>query len=120
MNKSRLESVFKNEVSATYIVRRDLRRFRSRVYKYPYNRLPQIYGFQFNRGKPGKKDVSSSLWHTFIEEIMQRRHRIAHGDTMDNDANVPILISDIEKLDVLMHGILFAAATYLGTQRERP
>jgi hypothetical protein len=113
MKNSRLENIFKNDANATHLMRRDLRRFRSLVYRYPYKPLPETYAFDFKNARGAQKASSTSLWHTFIEEVMQRRHRIAHGDTMENDADVPILTQDIEKLDVLMHGLLFAATTYL-------
>uniref|UniRef100_UPI003F49A68F HEPN domain-containing protein n=1 Tax=Cupriavidus taiwanensis TaxID=164546 RepID=UPI003F49A68F len=114
MKNSRLENVFKNDANATHLIRRDLRRFRSLVYHYPYRGLPETYAFDFKNARGTQKGSSTSLWHTFIEEVMQRRHRIAHGDTMENDADATILTQDIEKLDVLMHGMLFAATTYLG------
>lgn len=114
MKNSRFEHVFNNDVYATHLIRRDLRRFRSLVYHYPYRSVPTAYAFDFKGARGAQKGASTSLWHTFIEEVMQRRHRIAHGDTMENDADTTILTQDIEKLDVLMHGMLFAATTYLG------
>lgn len=113
MQNSILENIFKNDHRATLIIRRDLRRFRSYTYKYPYRTLPNPYLFNFTTTKTKAGGTKESLWHTFIEEIMQRRHRIVHGDTIDNDVDTIVLAQDIEKLDVLMHGILFASTSFL-------
>lgn len=113
MKDSVLENVFKNDVGATHRTLRDLRRFRSYLFRYPYKSLPDKYKFDFKSSRSSLKEGGSSLWHAFIEEVMQRRHRIAHGDTLENDADEKILARDIEKLDVLMHGMLFAVTTFL-------
>jgi len=113
MMNGRLENIFKNDVALTYAIRRDMRRYRSLLYEFPYRHLPPDYAFNYTSARKNKGKAVSSLWHAFIEEVMRRRHSIAHGDTMTNDTNVTELSQDIEKIDVLMHGVLYSATTYL-------
>jgi len=109
----RLENIFKNDANLSYILRRDIRRFRSTLYSFPYKPLPNTYAFNFKAAKTAKGKGGNSLWHAFIEEVMRRRHSIVHGDTMANDTDVIELDHDIEKMDVLMHSVLYSAAAYL-------
>lgn len=107
----RLESIFKNDPSTNYIVRRDIRRFRSTLHSFPYRKLPQRYGFKYKEEKGAKAD--KTIWHTFIADVMGRRHTIAHGDTMNNEVTTAQLRLDAERLDVLMHGLMYSAVHYI-------
>ncbi|WP_131799888.1 HEPN domain-containing protein [Paraburkholderia ginsengiterrae] len=113
MTNVKIEDIFKDDTAQAYAIRRDMRRYRSFLYSFPYRRLPARYAFNYAAAKAAKGKSGSSLWHDFIEEVMRRRHSIAHGDTMTNDTNVKQLNQDIEKVDVLMHGVLYSATTYL-------
>ena len=105
----RLENVFDNDTRTNYIIIRDLKRFRSSLYDFPYAALPTSYAFHYE--KP--RGQGQTLWHSFIEEVMIRRHKIAHGDTLDNESTWEDLKSDATKLEVMMQGIMYAAAGYL-------
>ena len=112
----RLERIFENDSSLNYSIRRDIRRFRSNFYSFPYRPLPEKYSFNYKVGRSSgeaKKRGQVSLWHTFIEDVMLRRHSIVHGDTMANEANLSELKRDIEKMEVLMHSILYSSAGFL-------
>lgn len=108
----RLESIFKNDPSMSYVIRRDIRRLRSYLYSFPYKKLPKKYIFNYKPDKSNKNE-SKTIWHTFIGDVMGRRHTIAHGDTMSNDVTSAQLRQDIERLDVLMHGLMYSAVHYL-------
>ncbi len=108
---SRFENVFNNDTRTNYALVRDLKRFRSRLYRFPYLPLPQEYGFQFEKLK-GK---GQTLWHSFIEEVLIRRHKVAHGDTLDNESSWEDLQKDTVKLEVMMQGLMYSAAFYLAT-----
>ncbi len=112
----RLERIFENDSSLNYSILRDIRSFISNFYSFPYRRLPGEYSFNYRPGKAssgGKPKGQVSLWHTFIEEVMQRRHSIVHGDTMANETNLSELKRDVEKMQVLMYSILYSSAGYL-------
>jgi hypothetical protein len=104
-----LNVVFGNDRGANYMLRRDLRRFRSKLYRYPYADLDVTYTF----AKVAKKANVETLWHSFIGEVMARRHSIAHGDTTGNDTTWETLASDVGKLHVLMHALAYSAAAFL-------
>jgi hypothetical protein len=106
-----LDNIFKGENSLSYMIRRDMRKFRSYLHKFPYRTLPIKYTFIYSGKKGGKKD--ESLWNTYIDEILLRRHNIVHGDTMSNETNTVALIKDVEKMDVLMHGIMYSSIAYI-------
>jgi len=112
----RLERIFENDSSLNYSIRRDIRRYISNFYSFPFRRLPENYIFNYRSVKPlsgGNQNDKVSLWHTFIEEVMQRRHSIVHGDTMANETNLSELKRDLEKMEVLMYSILYSSAGYL-------
>jgi hypothetical protein len=104
------EGIFENDHTLTYLLRRDIRRFQSLLYSFPYKPLPIRYSFNH---KKTKNNTAASLWQMFIEEIMRRRHAIAHGDTLGNETNSIELAGDIEKLEVLMYAMLYSATNYL-------
>lgn len=107
-----LDGVFNNDPRTDFRIRRDLTRFRAKMYGYPYARLPTPYQFS-HRTTKRTKGVSLTLWETFIQEVMARRHRIAHGDTMENEVSWEELGQDVGKMHVLMHGLAFSAASAL-------
>lgn len=112
------EVVFDNNDRTNYRLVRNLRRFTSNLYHFPFRILPAPYTPLWRRSK-GTKD-SETLWHAFVEEVMTRRHTIAHGDTLANDTSWEELRRDAEKLRVLMYGLLLAVAPYLVPQSREP
>jgi hypothetical protein len=111
----RFDAVFNNDSRANYILIRDLVRFRACLYNFPYRSLPARYPFVFRKVKV--KHPIQSLWHVFIEEVLTRRHKVAHGDTLANETSWETLRLDAVKLEVLMQGLMYAAATYLAAPR---
>lgn len=112
MSGGLFDIVFNNDNNSTWILRRKLKSLRSRLHTYPYRHLPSEFKLEFR-----KPEASSTLWHVFIDDIMTRRHSVAHGDTLENDTDALSLQRDIIKLEVLMHGLLYAAATYVAAPR---
>jgi len=49
---------------------------------------------------------SRTLWETFLDDLMSRRHRIAHGSSADNNDSVEELESTRMKVAVLQYGFL--------------
>lgn len=115
-----IDNVFENDPAVTYILRRELCRFRATLFSFPYKPLPKKYVFNHRSGKSGKNKGNTSFWHTYIEEIMQRRHKIVHGDTLENHTNVTELNNDIEKLEILMHALIFSSASYFTRSIANP
>ncbi|KQN72188.1 HEPN domain-containing protein [Devosia sp. Leaf64] len=103
------EVVFDNYEFTNFVIKRDMRKRRSSLYRFPYTAIGSKY--QFARIKKGKS--TETLWHSYIEEIMTRRHSIAHGDVTGNDTTWEELKIDVQKMHVLMHGLAFSAADFL-------
>ena len=106
-----LDNVFSNDSRAIYKINRDMRRFRGNLFSFPYRSIKSNYGFGV---KP--KSVNKSmptLWHGYVDEVMQRRHNIVHGDTMSNETTSLELRQDVEKLSVLMHAVIYASTMFL-------
>ena len=109
----KLDVVFDNDRQTNYLLKRSLLRFRSTLFKFPYRSLPAEYSFKFRTGKVKDRGSEQSLWHAFIEEVLTRRHKVAHGDTLANETTWETLKVDIAKLEVLLQGLTYAAAAYL-------
>jgi len=110
---SKLETVFSGDTASSYLVRREIRRYRSHLFKFPYRPLPNKYTFNYRSEKTRKSSGGASIWHTYIDEVMQRRYRIAHGDTVFNETTIKALQHDIEKMEVLMHALIFSSVAYI-------
>lgn len=110
LKDSEFDQVFLGNVRKHYLLRRDFIRLRSCLYNFPFRQLPTKYSFKRANSKTKNE---SSLWHEFIEALMDRRHRVAHGDTLANEATWEELKSDTNKLEALMYGLAYSSATYL-------
>lgn len=113
---SRLEDVFKNSKTSNYKLLRDMSRYRSRLYTFPYKQTPAEYSFKKIEKTETKKIPNNTIWHNYIDEILTRRHSIAHGDTLNNDTTAEQLESDILKLEVLMYGVMYSATSQVSGQ----
>lgn len=113
---SRLEDVFKNNSRLNYTLLRDMSKFRSYLYSFPFNSPPPEYTFKKIEKKEKKVALDNTIWHDYIDEILTRRHSIAHGDTLNNDTTAEQLESDILKLEVLMYGVLYSATSQVSAQ----
>ena len=106
----RLLVVFEDDHGKNYRLARDIKKLQSHLYKFPYRPLPKEYAFsEVSAGK--KSTLQQTLWHTFIEEILTRRHLIAHGDTTDNVTTHEQLEKDIFKTKILMYGVMYSATS---------
>lgn len=105
-----VESIFSNDAGDIYKVRRDMRRFQSYLFRFPYRSIEPKYTFQrFKR----PKGSSRPIWYAYIDGVLTRRHSVAHGDTMENETSWEELNQDIVKMEVLMQVIAYSAADLL-------
>lgn len=105
----RFEAVFDGNHHTDYMLRRDLRRYQSTLYHFPYRALPPPYTFNRNKDK-----AEGSIWWEFINGVMNRRHSVAHGDTLENETSWSELRTDALKLEVLMFAIIYHSCGFLG------
>jgi|GEM_PF-1287127 hypothetical protein len=118
LSKGLLYQVFENDIHKDYKAVRHSRRDRNFLIKFPYKIYPDYYKFQYKN----KKEATStkSLWYDYIDHILNQRHKIVHGDTTENNSSILNLRKDIAKLNILMHGIIFSVANYLGKKFTLP
>lgn len=116
LTESRLEDVFKNNRALNYKLLRDMSRCKSHLYSFPYRNTSPDYSFKQFTKADKKQTPNNTIWHDYIEEILTRRHSIAHGDTLQNDTTAEQLESDITKLEVLMYGLMYSATSQVSNQ----
>jgi hypothetical protein len=109
-----LLAVFTNDDRVTYRLNRKLLTLVSHMHGYPFRPLPDAYRPKKAREVKGKGKDEQSLWHAFVEDLMARRHQVAHGEILSNDTSWEDLKQDTDKLRVLMYSLSFAVSTFLG------
>lgn len=103
------EVIFSGDAKASYVLLRRLRGARSKLYHFPYKRLPT----ELELGAVKKAVSKQTLWQQFLDEVLDRRHRVVHGDILTNPASLNDLVSDVLKLRVLMNGLALGVSQYL-------
>lgn len=112
LSGSKFEVVFDNDSATDLVLRREIRRMRATLYKFPYRELPSK--FKMEDWTPVKgQSVPTSIWHTFLENLLIRRHGIVHADTRSNPISWYALKEDSKKLEILFHGVLFALSSFI-------
>lgn len=110
---SRFEVVFDNDNVTDFLLRREIKRMRATLFRFPYRSLPKA--FEMTDWVPSKGQVVPvSLWHTFLENILGRRHAVVHADTRGNPTSWQALNDDINKMDIMFNALLLAVASLLG------
>lgn len=113
LSGSRFEVVFDNDGATDLLLRREIKRMRATLFHFPYRSLPS--DFAMTDWVPSKgKVIPVSLWHTFLENILGRRHAVVHADTRSNPTSWQALNDDINKLDIMFNALLLAVASLLG------
>ena len=112
LSGSKFEAVFDNDSATDIVLRREIKRMRATVYKFPYKELPKKFNMEDWVPIKGQT-VPTSLWHTFLENLLRRRHGIVHADTQANPTSWHTLKEDSNKLDILFHGVLFAVSSLI-------
>ncbi len=105
------EVVFDGDERTSWLLERSLKKRVSFLYSFPFRALKGAFTIK-KAGAAKSKKAGSTLWHAFIEEVMSRRHAVAHGDSLNNDTTWEELRRDNAKLRVLMYGLIFSACSY--------
>jgi hypothetical protein len=113
------DGIFSGDDFLAFMLMRDLKKYRSVLRRFPFSLLPRRYVFSYRVAKKGGQSAET-IWHAYLEQIMARRHAIAHGDTMTNDVTLEELSHDVRKMSVFMHAVMFASANYVATKLCAP
>jgi hypothetical protein len=106
LDSSYFLQVFEGSPAKTHILLREMKRCRSTLHSWPY-RIIDEKRFLGKKPAGAKKASQQSLWVTFIEEIVTRRHKIAHGESLLNLASSQELEVEVDKVEILMSGLLY-------------
>ncbi|NHN89960.1 HEPN domain-containing protein [Acetobacter conturbans] len=105
--------IFSGSASSAYKLLRKCKSSYSKVYSWPY----QAYSNSDFKEPPNKGDpyATDALWATFIEDMLRRRHKIAHGSTLENTESTVNLERDINKVEIMITGIMIYACGKIGS-----
>jgi hypothetical protein len=76
---------------------------RKNTLEFPYTIEPKQFGLDTASNTTGN---SRTLWEAFVDDLMYRRHKIAHGTEVDNVDSVSGLWLVRRKVAVLQYGLL--------------
>ena len=108
------QRAFEGSSGANLLLLRRCLANRSKVYSWPYR---ECSSEEFMPPpKKGDPYAGNSLWVTFIEDILKRRHSIAHGTALENKENPTSLSWDVSKAEALMSGLMLFACGEIGSR----
>ncbi|MEK3881111.1 MAE_28990/MAE_18760 family HEPN-like nuclease [Paenibacillus sp. FSL M7-0420] len=103
LHMSSLDIVFENNSSETLIFLEELREYTIQaVEKFPYNINLENYAISIKDGRLAREN---SLWILFIDELLRKRHSIAHGSNFRNEISINELEDAKIKVQILQYSI---------------
>ena len=100
---SKLDEVFSATPSEIAVLKQDLRsHLNSTTATYPYN----VNTALFDLSDTGANSGPRTLWESFLDQLMLKRHRIAHGSAYSNVDSATELAEIKTKVEILQLGIL--------------
>ncbi|MFB7815648.1 MAE_28990/MAE_18760 family HEPN-like nuclease [Paenibacillus chitinolyticus] len=103
LNSSLLDDVFKNDKSETESILNLLKEHViAGVQSYPYSLDPNRFQLQSGR----RRTQDRTLWETFLDNLLRRRHSIAHGTIIYNEDSSDEIKSIKTKLQVLHYAYM--------------
>ena len=108
LSTTSIDEIFKDDAAKDWLLVRQTKRENATLYKFPYQKSETFGQFQ-NLKKPKAK--YETLWETYLDDVLPRRHKIVHGQTLGNPTDDTQLEKDLLKLRILMHGILLCVAS---------
>ena len=100
---SKLDQVFSATPSEIAALKQDLRsHLNSTTAAYPYT----VDASLFDLRDPGTTSGPRTLWESFLDQLMLKRHRIAHGSAYDNVDSATELAITKTKVEILQLGVL--------------
>jgi hypothetical protein len=102
LENSELDVAFQDSLSSMIELRDKLKiHLEENVNFYPYTVNPELFNIHYKKGLDKSK---KTLWHAFLDEIVNNRHIIAHGNTLENTCSH----KDIEKSKLKVEILIYA------------
>jgi hypothetical protein len=87
----------------------DLLLLKDRLYAHLYTNLQSYpYGVsvsEFNLQADNISSNNTSLWTTFLDGILKKRHGIAHGASLSNEVEIQDLVNNLKKVQIFLYGL---------------
>lgn len=100
--KSDLEVAFEDQISELQTLKeRLLSHLQSNLRDFPYT----VSVVDFKIKDIDFQSKSSSLWTTYLDGILEKRHAIAHGSVLSNEVNHVEIEKNIDKMQVFLYGL---------------
>jgi hypothetical protein len=109
---SRAEEVFSNSLSATVTLAEEIKaHLVSATTAYTYKVDASLFGL--DTASPGGAPGARSLWETFLDDLLKRRHDIAHGTNRLNGSSVADIREFQAKVNVLQYSFGIILCSHL-------
>lgn len=100
MDESDINSVFENSREETQELINKLRNLLLEgCGNYPYN----INLSELNIDLKAKKKKTKGLWQEFLDELLRKRHSIAHGNTLENEVSIIEIGQIKQKVQIIQY-----------------
>ncbi|EPB9403435.1 MAE_28990/MAE_18760 family HEPN-like nuclease [Clostridium perfringens] len=100
IEESKVNIVFENDNEQTKaLIERLYKSLLNGCENYPYKVDLTEYELNLNAKKSSKK----GLWKDFLDELLRKRHAIAHGTTFDNEVSISEMLIMKQKIQVLQY-----------------
>jgi len=106
---STLNIVFEQNMSNILVLKNDLRsEINTNINQFPYQ-------INFNRFNiyDNARFKGTTLWHDFIDNLLKKRHDVAHGTVISNTINHTDLELSKLKIEILMYGYIIILSRYI-------
>lgn len=106
LHNSQLDVLFQNEVESSNILIDEFKRYLlERTKNFPYTTELETYSLVKEPIKVNKKNREEFLWVTFLDNLMQARHSVAHGSLFNNDLTIETLKGYKRKAKIIQYSI---------------
>ena len=103
IHESRLDAVFNGTKSDTEALYKELvEEVLSGTQEFPYKLDPSKFGIV--HGKPATN--VRSFWETFLDQLLEKRHAIAHGSSVENRLSVEEILDFKSKILILQRSFI--------------
>lgn len=99
IEESLLDKVFEGEKSIVYDLLQGLKYHTLEgIKEFPYTLNPEDFEIDIK-----KKNEKRTLWETFLDELLKKRHAIAHGTSLENSSSIEEIREIKTKVQILQY-----------------